>query len=105
MKTLNNTTMKYNKTLLEQLKRGEATDEMLIMNIMAENPLHDIIGYVIDVLKKEPVTNNPITLAPEDYDRIVSMFRPRGLKIVDGEEQIERRGRKRKILSQPENEQ
>lgn len=105
MKTLNNKIMKYNKTLLEQVKRGEATEEVLIMNIMAENPLHDIIGYLIEVLKKEPVTNNPITVSPEDYDRILSMFRPRGVKIVDGEEVVERRGRKRKLTSPFDNEQ
>lgn len=91
--------MKYNKALLEQVKRGEASEEMLAMNIMTENPLPDIIGYLIEFLKKEPVTNNPITVSQDDYDRILAMFRPRGIKIVAGEEVIERRGRKRKLTS------
>jgi hypothetical protein len=89
--------MKYSKELLEQLKRGEITEEVMVMNIMAANPLQDIIKFCIEALKKEPSTQGPITLSPEDYERVLALFRPRGVKIVDGEEVSERRGRPRKM--------
>lgn len=89
--------MKYSKELLEQLKRGEVSEEMMVMNIMAANPLQDIIRFCIEALKKEPSSQTPITLSPEDYDRVLALFRPRGVKIVDGEEVSERRGRPRKV--------
>ena len=97
--------MKYSKELLEGVKRGDINEEALVMNIMAANPLQDIIRFCIDALKKDVSTQAPITLSPEDYDRVLSLFRPRGIKIVDGEEVIEKRGRKRKLTSPFDNEQ
>lgn len=91
--------MKYNKEILEGVKKGTMTEEMLVQNIMAANPLQDIIRFVIETLKKEPVANTPITLSAEDYEKVLAMFRPRGIKLVDGQEVIERRGRKRKLTS------
>lgn len=85
--------MKYSKELLEQVRVGQATEEMLIQNIMSVNPLHDIIQFVVETLKKEPTTTTPITVTQEDYDRILSLFRVRGVKIVGGELRVERRGR------------
>lgn len=85
--------MKYNKELLEQVKMGQATEEMLVQNIMTVNPLHDIIRFVVETLKKEPTTTTPITVSQEEYERIISLFRVRGIKMVGGELKVERRGR------------
>jgi hypothetical protein len=38
---------------------------------------------------------SPIALDKEDYDRVVSLFRIRGQRIVDGQVIEETRGRKR----------
>lgn len=87
--------MKYNKEILEQVKKGEAKEEVLIMNIMASNSLHEIVGFVVDALMKEPTSSAPITISKEEYDRITSLFRIRGYKVnEDGEMVAESRGRK-----------
>jgi hypothetical protein len=39
------------------------------------------------------VVNTPITLSAEDYEKVLAMFRPRGIKLIDGQEVVERRGR------------
>lgn len=90
--------MKYNKEILEQVKRGETSEEVLAQNIIAVNPLQDIISFVIETLKKE-VDNTPITISMEDYEKIISMFRIRGVKTISttGEMVVESRGRKPKI--------
>lgn len=85
--------MKFDKALVEKVKTGEATEQMLIENIMSLNPLTEIMRFVIETLKTEPVVNTPITVSMEEYERITSLFRIKGLKIVDGQEVVERRGR------------
>lgn len=90
--------MKFSKEILEQVKRGETSEEVLAQNIIAVNPLQDIISFVIETLKKE-VDNTPITISMEDYEKIISMFRIRGVKTISttGEMVVESRGRKPKI--------
>lgn len=90
--------MKYNKEILEQVKRGEANEEALIMNLMAVNPLQDIVRFVVDTLIKEPTSTTPISVTMEEYERITSMFRIKGYKMISetGEYVAETRGRKPK---------
>lgn len=89
--------MKYNKTLLEQVKRGELGEEVLVMDIMAVNPLQDIVKFVVDTLVKEPTSTTPISVTEEEYERITSLFKVKGYKIYSEERRItETRGRKPK---------
>lgn len=92
--------MKYNKELLELVRKGEATEAELIQNLMAVNPLQDIMMYAVQALIKNVEYSEPskISVTMEEYERITSIFKIKGYKTdpETGELIAETRGRKSK---------
>ena len=92
--------MKFNKELLEKVRKGEASDAELIQNLMAVNPLQDIMSYAAKALVKDVETTEPskITITMEEFERLTSIFKIKGYKTdpETGELIAETRGRKAK---------
>ena len=58
------------------------------------------MDYVIDAIEKNNEDNSPIVVTESEYQRIVSMFRIKGIvKLDNGEVAPQRRGRPRKMVS------
>jgi hypothetical protein len=89
--------MKFNKELLEKVRRGEATNADLIQNITTMNPLQDILDYAATQLVNNIDTaTTQISVTMEEYERILGLFKIKGYKMdpETGELVTETRGRK-----------
>lgn len=76
---------------LAAIKVGEMTVDQLLENYPVKALVSDLIEIVA---QKTVVPQKPIALADEDYQRVMSLFRPKGIA-SDGVS-MERRGRPRK---------
>lgn len=81
------------KEVSKSLSKGTITKEELSNIIIGEYTAKSIAESLAEFLLGEKET--PITLDKEEYDRVVSLFRIRGQRIVDGQVIEETRGRKR----------
>lgn len=92
--------MMYSKKTYESYKSGEIGKEELVAHLLSNNTLQEIMDYVIDAIEKNNEDNSPIVVTESEYQRIVSMFRIKGIvKLDNGEVAPQRRGRPRKMVS------
>lgn len=92
--------MKCKKEYIDAYIDGKITDLDLTQHLMTENSLQGILQYAIDCLVKESKTpENPIVVSKEEMDKIISLFRVKGTKMIGDEVISERRGRPRKMAS------
>jgi hypothetical protein len=83
------------KEVSKSLAKGTITKEELSNIIIDEYSAKSIAESLAEFLLGEKEELSPIALDKEDYDRVVSLFRIRGQRIVDGQVIEETRGRKR----------
>lgn len=83
------------KEVSKSLAKGTITKEELSNIIIGEYSAKSIAESLAEFLLGEKEELSPIALDKEDYDRVVSLFRIRGQRIVDGQVIEETRGRKR----------
>lgn len=97
-----NTTIDMEQSIkkIKSLTPTEATKEEFVDSILMSYPSKVIATALVEVLMenkafqsiKEP---QPIVVTPEEYERITSLFRPKGMKLSpEGDYVNETRGRK-----------
>lgn len=81
--------------LLKSIKEGNATQKDLI-NHLSNYPLNEILTAFAEliILSEDFLSPKPISVSQEEYDRIMGLFRIKGLRSLDGVMVEERRGRK-----------
>lgn len=77
------------------ISKRAITREELASIIMNEYNIKDIIDSLADYLLNGKDEGRYIVLDKDDYDKVISMFRVRGERIVGGNIVKETRGRKR----------
>ena len=86
--------LELKKEVVKGINNGSITKTGLARIILGEYPATEIAESLAEIIleKKEP---SPIVLEQEAYDRVVSLFRVRGQRIVEGKVINETRGRKK----------
>jgi hypothetical protein len=81
--------------LLKSIKEGNATQKDLI-NQLSTYPLNEILGAFAEliILSEDFLSPKPISVSQEEYNRILSLFRIKGQRTLDGMIVEETRGRK-----------
>ena len=82
--------------VLKELKDGEVTKEEVVNELIANYPVTSIVEDYVTLAMETPIDCNKIVVSREEFEAIVSLFKVRGEKVVDGEIVTETRGRKRK---------
>lgn len=85
--------------LLKAIKEGNATQKDLI-NHLSNYPLNEILTAFAEliILSEDFLSPKPISVSQEEYDRIMGLFRIKGLRSLDGMMVEERRGRKPRTI-------
>ena len=85
--------------LLKAIKEGNATQKDLI-NHLSNYTLNEILTAFAEliILSEDFLSPKPISVSQEEYNRILSLFKVKGLRSIDGMIVEERRGRKPKTL-------
>ena len=78
------------KSLASAVKTGQMSKQEMINEILRQNSVYEIASQLVDYLL-EYGEQRPIVVDQAEYDRIVSLFKIRGLR-ADGSP--EKRGRK-----------
>lgn len=83
--------------LLKSIKEGNATQKDLI-NHLSNYPLNEILTAFAEliILSEDLLSPKPISVSQEEYNRIMSLFRIKGQRSLDGVMVEETRGRKPK---------
>ena len=86
--------------LLKAIKEGNATQKDLI-NHLSTYPLNEILTAFAEliILSEDFLSPKPISVSQEEYNRILSLFKIKGLRSLDGVMVEERRGRKPKRIN------
>lgn len=81
--------------LLKAIKEGNATQKDLI-NHLSNYPLNEILTAFAEliILSEDFLSPKPISVTQEEYNRILSLFRIKGQRTLDGMVVEETRGRK-----------
>lgn len=85
--------------LLKSIKEGNATQKDLI-NHLSNYPLNEILTAFAEliILSEDFLSPKPISVSQEEYNRIMGLFRIKGLRSLDGMMVEERRGRKPRTI-------
>lgn len=81
--------------LLKAIKEGNATQKDLI-NHLSTYPLNEILTAFAELilLSEDFLSPKPISVTQEEYNRILSLFKIKGMRSLDGVMVEETRGRK-----------
>lgn len=85
--------------LLKAIKEGNATQKDLI-NHLSNYPLNEILAAFAEliILSEDFLSPKPISVSQEEYNRILSLFKIKGMRSLDGVMVEERRGRKPRTI-------
>jgi hypothetical protein len=85
--------------MLKAIKEGNATQKDLI-NHLSNYPLNEILTAFAEliILSEDFLSPKPISVSQEEYNRIMSLFKIKGMRSLDGVMVEERRGRKPKTI-------
>ena len=81
------------------IKSKKATKEEIANYLITNLTVMEMANELADYIMKETPVSQPIAVSQDDYDRIVSMFRVKGKRMVDGCYVAETRGRKSSNLT------
>lgn len=88
----------FSKEMNSKIKTKTATQEEVARYLITNLTVLEIADELADyILKDEP--DKTITVTQEDYDKIISLFRVRGQRCVEGNYVQETRGRKPKVTN------
>lgn len=85
------------KSLIKAIQQGTESPHTLKQYI-SKYPIDDILTAFTELilLSEDYISQTPISISKEEYDRIMSLFRIKGQKVLDdGTIVEERRGRKK----------
>lgn len=85
--------------MLKAIKEGNATQKDLI-NHLSTYPLNEILTAFAEliILSEDFLSPKPISVSQEEYNRILNLFKIKGLRSLDGVMVEERRGRKPRTI-------
>lgn len=85
--------------LLKSIKEGNATQKDLI-NHLSNYPINEILTAFAEliILSEDFLSPKPISVSQEEYNRILNLFKIKGLRSLDGVMVEERRGRKPRTI-------
>lgn len=85
--------------LLKAIKEGNATQKDLI-NHLSNYPLNEILAAFAEliILSDDLLSPKPISVSQEEYNRIIGLFKIKGMRSLDGVMVEERRGRKPRTI-------
>lgn len=85
--------------LLKAIKEGNATQKDLI-NHLSNYPLNEILTAFAEliILSEDFLTPKPISVTQEEYNRIMGLFKIKGMRSLDGVMVEETRGRRPKTI-------
>lgn len=85
--------------LLKSIKEGNATQQDLI-NYLSNYPLNEILAAFAELitLSEDFLSQKPISVSQEDYNRIMGLFKIKGMRLLDGVMVEETRGRSKKTI-------
>ena len=85
------------KNLIKQVLEGEKKQEELELFILNNFNMMDIIKAFAELLLTSDTVKPQITVTPEEYNSIISLFKVKGQRVLeDGTITEEKRGRKKK---------
>lgn len=90
------------KQLLKQITDGENPQRELEKHLLNNYPINEIIKAFAELLitTEQTINRQPIVVTQEEYNTIISLFKIRGIKNVNGVICEETRGRpKNKLLT------
>ena len=85
--------------LLKSIKEGNATQKDLIYHL-SNYPLNEILAAFAEliILSEDFLSPKPISVSQEEYNRIMGLFRIKGLRTLDGMMVEETRGWKPRTI-------
>ena len=85
--------------LLKAIKEGKATQQDLI-NHLSNYPLNEILAAFAEliILSEDFLSQKPISVSQEEYNRIMGLFKIKGMRLLDGVMVEETRGRSKKTI-------
>lgn len=85
--------------LLKAIKEGNATQKDLI-NHLSNYPLNEILAAFAEliILSEDFLSPKPISVSQEEYNRIIGLFKIKGMRSLDGVMVEETRGRRPKTF-------
>lgn len=87
------------RTLIRDVKDGAAQKEDIVKYVANNYTVNQIIESFVEMVMDSDINRQPISVSAEEFQLITSLFRVRGVRILeDGKIQSERRGRPRKDL-------
>lgn len=85
------------KNLIKQVLEGEKNQQELELFILNNFNMMDIIKAFAELLLTSDTVKPQITVTPEEYNSIISLFKVKGQRVLeDGTIAEETRGRKKK---------
>ena len=81
---------------IKDLKDGVESKRELYDYIISTYSVSRIVDEYLELVMKCDITDNKITVSQEEYETILSLFKVKGTKIVEGKVVAETRGRPKK---------
>ena len=87
------------KQLLKQIQEGDNPQKELEQHLLSY-PITDIVKEFAELLitTETYINRQPITVSEEEFEQIISLFKIKGQRTIDGMVVEERRGRPRKTV-------
>ena len=89
----------FSKEMQSKIKNKTATKEELTNYLITNLTLMELAEELADYIMKDTPVSQPIAVTEEEYERICSMFRVKGKRMVEGNYIRETRGRKAKTTN------
>lgn len=91
--------IEFSKNMYSAIKNKTATKEEIANYLLTNLTVMELAEELADYIMKETPANQPIAVTEEEYERICSMFRIKGKRMVEGNYIRETRGRKAKTTN------
>lgn len=91
--------IEFSKSMYSAIKGKTVTKEELSKYLLSNLTVIEIADELADYILKDTPGNQPIAVTEEEYERIISMFRVKGQRMVDGNYIQETRGRKKAVTN------
>ena len=89
----------FSKEMQSKIKNKTATKEELTNYLITNLTVMELAEELADYIMKDTPVSQPIAVTEEEYERICSMFRVKGKRMVEGNYIRETRGRKAKTTN------
>ena len=91
--------IEFSKNMYSAIKNKAATKEEIANYLLTNLTVMELAEELADYIMKETPVSQPIAVTEEEYERICSMFRVKGKRMVEGNYIRETRGRKAKTTN------